>query len=72
MGTFSVAQKIAQDSNCAAGGMMDRAAHLVPYLEDFRAEVLATERKHVMDAIRWFRNIEKFSADDVLMRVLDR
>ena len=47
MGTFSFAQKIASDSNCAVGGMMDRAAHLVPYLEDFRAEVLAAERKQI-------------------------
>lgn len=71
MGVFTFAQRIASDTACAQGGMMDRAAHLVCHLSDYRNEVVWAERRRVIDAILWFRNVEKFTAEDVLARVLD-
>lgn len=70
MGTLVAAKRIAQDTSCAQGGMMERALHVVPHLESFKAEVLNAERKRVVEAIHWFHNIEQFSTGDIIKKVM--
>lgn len=63
MGLFDLAQKIAADTKCAQGGMMDRAAHIAVHLANYRDEIIAEEHSRMRASMRLAR--ERREAADI-------